>query len=156
MQELLPCPFCGKTDEVWLSPPCNDAPDEDLTLNSWQVICRRCGFISLDFDDTMKATEAWNRRGGELRILDEAMAWLEMERGAIGIGLFPDQPPNEGSIVAHKIWGHALKALARIRAKYDPVPMCANCDKGYMFYYPGQRSECAACGATITIKHNGA
>lgn len=76
--KLLPCPFCGCAD-VRTSAPCNDAPDDDIQLNSWQVVCPQClcaGPSRADYDDMVSF---WNNRP-DLEAAEQA-AWDAAREG---------------------------------------------------------------------------
>lgn len=59
--KLAPCPFCG-SGSILMSPPCNDAPDEDSFLNEYQATCRACFATGPSEGDWYEAVVAWNRR----------------------------------------------------------------------------------------------
>lgn len=59
--ELLPCPFCGCKD-LRRSAPCNDAPDDDIQLNSWQVVCPQCLSAGPSRADEADMVSFWNTR----------------------------------------------------------------------------------------------
>lgn len=65
-KELKPCPFCGST-ELYISPPCNDPPDYDILLNSYQVVCRYCHCCGSSTGEYEDVIELWNRRANDGR-----------------------------------------------------------------------------------------
>lgn len=74
MSELKPCPFCGSED-IKISPPCNDAPEGDLSLDCWDVTCRYCGCSSPFAATEDEMFERWNKR-----IVDEARSFTLKEK----------------------------------------------------------------------------
>lgn len=53
---ILPvCPGCASFKTMF-SPPVNDPPDDDETLNGWQLVCQSCGY-TIDIPDPTKGDE---------------------------------------------------------------------------------------------------
>lgn len=54
---MKPCPRCDAA--LLISPPCNDAPDEDWQLNAWQACCSYCSFVSGSYETLEELEENW-------------------------------------------------------------------------------------------------
>ena len=69
MDNLKPCPFCGR--KIWLNPYKIDHRIDDIVIFQWSIFCDAsyhrggCGAMCGYHDTKEEAIEAWNRRAGE-------------------------------------------------------------------------------------------
>lgn len=65
MNELKPCPFCGKEAELWFEFVPYQTEYEYEEINLYHCGCAYCGIQSSVPWDKREAIEAWNRRVSE-------------------------------------------------------------------------------------------
>jgi len=58
-EELKPCPFCGGISKMDVMENCSPYSKYD---NWFWVICKNCGAKSANYELTLEAIEAWNKR----------------------------------------------------------------------------------------------